>query len=77
MPMTTDQSTKYGTLGTTANALQDAIANYAAKSAAANAAQAALATAQSTLDAAVVAFRASDSAVDGAFPLPAGYTPPS
>jgi len=77
MPMTTDQSTKHGTLGGAGANLQTAIENYAAKAATLVAAQAAADAAKTQLDTAVVSFKAADTAFENAFPLPAGYTPPS
>lgn len=77
MPMTTDESSKWQSLGTAGNTLQEKIADYVAKKAAADAASAALTASQTALDQAVTTFRNSDQTFTSAFTLPSGYTPPA
>jgi hypothetical protein len=75
--MTSDQQNKYGILGARDAELQDAIVNYATADAARAAAQTAFDNRKAQLDAAVLAARAADSALEAAFVMPSGYTPPA
>jgi hypothetical protein len=76
MAMTADQSTKLSTLSGKSSDFQAAIEVYAAKAAALVTAQTQAAAAQTALDAAYLAWVAAGGTFTGAFPLPAGYTPP-
>lgn len=75
--MTQDQSSKHGNLGLKGNDLQAAIENYQAKASAKATADAAFEAAKTALDLAKTAFDGASASFASAFPLPAGYTPPT
>jgi|WetSurMetagenome_2_1015567.scaffolds.fasta_scaffold14092_4 hypothetical protein len=77
MPMNTDQSTKHGNLGSAGSLLQTAIDAYTAKALALATAQTQFDSAKTQLDNALTGFNTSDALFEAAFPLPAGYIPPT